>query len=261
MTEGLEASDEEANEQTLGRAVQILLDRSQAQLAALLLDCRIVRFEYIDSLFALPLDDSDPIALVDIWVEAPTFISDRIDEELGATIHDALNEAVASGATHVRQVRYTPPPVSADWREQASARLGEGPINQGTLGRTVAAFDCDGMRFRSAAEVAVYRALLTEQAKRPHTDNLTILPLPSAKVVGNRFEPDFVVIYKGATGIIEVDGPDHRGKAADDRSRDRIFRHCGVVEVDRIDVADVEKPYELERFVAAFLYRLGRASR
>ena len=262
MTDGSDQSDdEEFNEQALGRAVQILLDRSEVQPAALLLDCRILRFEYIDSLYAVPFDDSDAIRLVDAWLAAPTFISDRIDEELGATIKDALNEALASDATHVRHVWYAPPPVPSDWREKASARLGAGPVNQGTLGRTVPEFDWDGMRFRSAAELAVYRALRAEQDKRPQTENLTILPLPSARVVGNRFEPDFVIIFRGAAGIIEVDGPHHRGKAAGDRSRDRIFRHCGIVEVDRIDVADGPDPVELERFVAAFLYRLGKAGR
>ncbi|MBC9822828.1 DUF559 domain-containing protein [Terrabacter sp. MAHUQ-38] len=117
------------------------------------------------------------------------------------------------------------------------------------------------MHFRSAAEVTVYKALLAEQRERPETDNLTILPLPSAKVVGNRFEPDFVVIYKGVAGVIEVDGQHHRGKASEDASRDRILKHCGVVEVDRLDVADVDNAEELARFVKAFLYRLGKQGR
>lgn len=249
---------DEPYDQALGRAVEMMLDRSQVQAAAVLLDCRVLKFEYVDSAFILPLDDSDPITLMNAWLMAPTHIWDRIDGELASTIKDTLNEALEPDGIYLGEVKYTAPPPAADWRERASSRLREGPVNQGSVGRSAAEFNFDGMRFRSAAEVAVYKALKAEQGKRPQTDNLVILPLPAARVVGNRFEPDFVVIFRGATGIIEVDGPHHRSTAAEDRSRDRIFRHGGVAEVDRKSVADTDNSDQLARFVAAFLYRLGK---
>lgn len=257
MTEEATAG-EYSYEEELGQTVQLLMDRGNTQAAALLLDCRILRFEHVDLLFRLPLDDSDPINLCEAWIEAPTFISDRIDEEMHAVILAFLNEALEPQSMYVREMRFTAPPPPQDWREQVSKRLGDGPRNQGTLGPSAPEYHADRMSFRSAEELKVYQALRRAQDRRPQAENLTILALPSARITGNTLEPDFVICFKGRVGIIEVDGPHHSGKRSSDTSRDRLFRYCGVAEVDHFDVADIGKQEPLDRLVEGFLWRLGK---
>jgi very-short-patch-repair endonuclease len=41
-------------------------------------------------------------------------------------------------------------------------------------------------------------------------------------------EPDFLVFYKGKVGVLEVDGPTHVGRAADDSARDGYFQRHGL---------------------------------
>ncbi len=66
------------------------------------------------------------------------------------------------------------------------------------------------------------------------------------------WEPDFLVIYKGRAGIIEVDGRTHVKKWLSDGSRDCLFEDAGVAYVDHIDAADIGGPE-----VDQFLRRLG----
>lgn len=60
----------------------------------------------------------------------------------------------------------------------------------------------------------MYEALKRAQESRPPADTITIVPLPSARVPGHTWEPDFLVAYRGRVGAIEVDGPHHTGKRA-----------------------------------------------
>jgi very-short-patch-repair endonuclease len=41
-------------------------------------------------------------------------------------------------------------------------------------------------------------------------------------------EPDFVIVYKGRVGVLEVDGAYHTGRAADDHKRDLFFEQSGI---------------------------------
>ena len=244
-------------EQVLGNAAEDLMDSGLADVAAILLDCRILRFDHRDSLFRLPLDDSPPVELVDAWLEAPRAITTRLSEEHEAQILGTLNSVLEPERIWVKELRWASPTAPADWREQIARRLGEGPRNQATLGPVPPPISEDRLMFRSRAEIAVYRALKRAQGKRPQAENVTVLALPSARINGNTLEPDFVVLYRGRAGIIEVDGPHHIGKRASDTSRDRIFRYCGVKEVDHFDVADVDDEAELDKLIEGFLWRLG----
>ena len=51
-------------------------------------------------------------------------------------------------------------------------------------------------------------------------------------------EADFIVMYGGAWGLLEVDGPHHEGKAARDHERDRPFLHHGAAVVQRYESLD-----------------------
>jgi very-short-patch-repair endonuclease len=46
-------------------------------------------------------------------------------------------------------------------------------------------------------------------------------------------EVDFLVVSNGKMGVLEVDGPSHEGRAADDHERDRRFREHGIKVVER----------------------------
>ncbi len=56
--------------------------------------------------------------------------------------------------------------------------------------------------------------------------------------------------------MIEVDGPQHRNRAAADQSRDRQLQDAGVTLTERIVVEDLDQPAELDGFVERVLARL-----
>jgi hypothetical protein len=159
----------------------------------------------------------------------------------------------------VVDMKLYPAPVSADWRKDIEATLRGKPKNQASLVALPDRFPVrDAMRFRDGAEVALYEALKAKQHALPATDTITIIPNASVRVPGHTWEPDFLVVYRGRTGAIEVDGGSHRKKYASDKSRDKILEDAGISRVERIDVADAEDPEECEAFVERFLARLMR---
>jgi hypothetical protein len=116
----------------------------------------------------------------------------------------------------------------------------------------------DRLNFGSAQEVSLYKALLRRQCKLPAEATIAILPGPGTRVLGRTFWPDFVVTYRGRSGMIEVDGPHHHGRAAADHSRDALLSDAGVGHVGRITVEDTVSDAELDLFVERFLQRLTR---
>jgi hypothetical protein len=88
-----------------------------------------------------------------------------------------------------------------------------------------------GMMFRSKSELAIAQAL----------ERINVAFFPNARGrlgqtadARQAREPDFLVVYRGKVGVLEVDGGDyHRGLAADDHERDRLFRHHGIAVVER----------------------------
>ena len=148
-------------------------------------------------------------------------------------------DLVLDALTSFRQYRLTARPSSTDWRQH---RRRARPV----------------VRFlRSGAEAAVYEALLRKQASLSETDTVSILPNPSVRVSERWLEPDFLVVHGGRVGAIEVDGPYHKGRAADDHKRKTLFRSAGVRLIERIDVDDTNDPQLLDRFVSRFLARLA----
>jgi hypothetical protein len=59
-----------------------------------------------------------------------------------------------------------------------------------------------GMRFRSESEVAMFDALVRKQAQLRKGDTILIVPLPSVWNGRQRWEPDFIVTYRGRAGVI-----------------------------------------------------------
>lgn len=131
------------------------------------------------------------------------------DEERKATEEAIENVAtpffVSTPQDVLESVTLTPMVTSASegWREEAIRFIkGEGVTNQGRVrSDNIASKQHRGLLFRSKAEITLFEAL--SRAK------LAVAPLPVFVRVGkayNRLEPDFVVVYKGLTFVVEVDG-------------------------------------------------------
>ena len=114
------------------------------------------------------------------------------------------------------------------WRERLHelARHGGAEANNQGLGAETSDYFTlwNGLKFRSQVETRIAKALEERAAM--------YFPLPRARL-GLRNsretrEPDFLVCHKGKWGILEVDGPHHTGRAADDHGRDRLFKQHGT---------------------------------
>ncbi|WP_156325338.1 hypothetical protein [Nonomuraea sp. SBT364] len=116
----------------------------------------------------------------------------------------------------------------------------------------------DGLTFTNLGELAVYRALKEIQAGLPLHETIGIFPLPGARVLNQTFEPDILVTYRGRVGILEIDGPKHRGRYANDRSRDRLFMNAGIPIVERLGAEEVSDQDALDAFLRIFIDRLAK---
>jgi hypothetical protein len=118
----------------------------------------------------------------------------------------------------------------------------------------------DRCQFRSREELRVYRAFKRARARLPADDTIAIAPNPALVVPNmNPTEPDLLIMYRGRAGIVQVDGPHHRGRYANEATRRRIYVHSGIAEVDHLPVEDTVNDDELDEFVARFLKRLARS--
>ncbi|MFJ6100314.1 hypothetical protein ACIQHY_04830 [Streptomyces sp. NPDC092359] len=148
--------------------------------------------------------------------------------------------------------------VSADWRKQLRTASGQRPTNQARRARLEPQHPMeDGLHFTNEWEHRVYKVLKERQAALPDNDTIGIMPLVAMRVHGHTYEPDLLVTYRGRAGVIEIDGPHHKGRASDDKSRERLIRHAGIHYVDRLDVRDTTQKSEVEKFVTDFLKQLG----
>jgi hypothetical protein len=123
------------------------------------------------------------------------------------------------------------------WREDAVRFIkGEGVTNQGRVrSDNIASQPHQGLLFRSKAEIVLFNALV--RAK------LAVAPLPVFVRVGkayNRIEPDFVVVYKGLTFVVEVDGDTYHKELPAEADRRLVPLTYEGVEVRRIRAADLQ---------------------
>ncbi|MDO0911112.1 hypothetical protein QQM39_09675 [Streptomyces sp. DT2A-34] len=178
-------------------------------------------------------------------------VLDKIAGAMRATMpHDETIDEI--------EVRPSVPRVSVDWRKRLKAANGQQPTNQARRVRLEPQHPTeDGLHFTNEWEWKVYRVLKERQAALPDNDTIGILPLPAMKVLKSvPVEPDFLITYRGRAGVIEVDGPYHKGMRSDDHSRERLLRNAGVKQIDRIDVRDTTKKEDVEKFVIDFLKHL-----
>lgn len=147
---------------------------------------------------------------------------------LNGTTSDALNSVMIA------------PSVSKaieGWREDAVRFIkGEGVTNQGRVrSDNIASHQHRGLLFRSKAEVTLFEAMTRAQ--------LAVAPLPVFVRIGNnynRLEPDFVVIYKGLTFVVEVDGDSFHKESPAEADRRLVPLTYEGVEVRRIRANELE---------------------
>lgn len=112
-------------------------------------------------------------------------------------------------------------PVEDEWRQQVRAGLDSGPSNQGRPFGTSKIITHSGLNYRSKAEVAIAEKLET-------SEDILFIPNSAAAAGKVQKEPDFLIFYRGKVGILEVDGPTHSGRLADDSLRDSFFQRQGI---------------------------------
>lgn len=184
---------------------------------------------------------------IDCWrlfVALPFHLYYAISEDDRKATEMSITEVIGpffltTPADALESVVITPQVTSAadGWREDAMRFVkGEGVTNQGRVrSDNIATKQHQGLLFRSKAEITLFAALT--RAK------LAVAPLPVFVRVGkayNRLEPDFVVVYKGLTFVVEVDGDTfHRELPAEADKRLVPLTYEGV-EVRRIRAKDLE---------------------
>lgn len=254
-----EARERGTEDVHLGTAVEALLEAGEEQAAALLLDLEDMEYDFVDEAYAW--DGSAQVwAVVEARCTVPAFLLPRFqDEGLRSKIISVLQTAAVQDDMFVRYVTFHQRQAAPGWRERAEKRLGVGPSNQAQVGGAPKKdwVTVGRLRFRSAPEAQVYRALRRAQERLPGRETITIVPNCGARVLRHTWEPDFLVAYRGRVGVIEVDGPHHAGRSAADKSRDRTYEDCGVAYVDRWVVEDTIGDEDLDMLVERFLRRLS----
>jgi hypothetical protein len=241
-------------ERVLGAAAILLHRQGDAEAATLAAD--------VTTSFLIMWDSDFGVDQYKAMLEVePHLLANYTDESLERIV-DAMRMVTARdpGMT-VGYIEALPtiPEVSADWRKQLRTAFGPQPTNQARRVRLEPQHPMDdGLHFTNEWEYKVYLVLRERQAILPDNETIGIMPLPAMRVRGHTYEPDLLITYRGRAGVIEIDGPHHKGRASDDKSRERLLRHAGVHYVDRLDVQDTTQKAEVEKFVTDFLKQLGR---
>ena len=173
-------------------------------------------------------------------------------------IDRAFEAVLASDREYSYEVKYSTNSVdmSPGWRERLHELARHGGVeanNQGLGAETSDYFKLwKDLKFRSKVETRVAEAL----EKRA----VMFFPLPRARL-GLRNsretrEPDFLVCHKGKWGILEVDGPHHTGRAADDHGRDRLFKQHGTKVIEHYNADECFK--NADKVVNEFLNTLEK---
>ena len=88
-------------------------------------------------------------------------------------------------------------------------------------------------------------------------ETIGIYAIPRGRVRGQTFEPDFLVTYRNSVGIIEVDGPRHKERRANDATREGLYTDAGAKVVYRIPVEAINSIEEIDGHLARFFHRLA----
>lgn len=240
-------------EDLLASAVEALKIRGDARAIAVLIGgkCELIRWNGDFGIDYWRLFISLPVNLF----YAMTDDDRKVTQEAVSSVVTPLFESTPSDA--LDSIVITPLVVEAKdgWREDAVRFIkGEGVTNQGRVrSDNIASKQHQGLLFRSKAEITLFTALI--RAK------LAVAPLPVFVRVGktyNRLEPDFVVVYKGLTFVVEVDGDTfHRELPAEADKRLVPLTYEGV-EVRRIRAEDLDSDQSADAVVKELIEFMAR---
>jgi hypothetical protein len=237
-------------EATISLAAHLLVGRGQDKIVGLLLDVDRIKVDPREDRYD---DDS-------LWLEVAPEHMPGFTEEVIDKIKEACTEVDRrkSYGIWLAGVRETLPDVGPGWQDNLRQLLGGKPTNHARKIRNEPPrWVDDGLSFTNDGELKVYRALKKLQAMYPSDDTIGIFPLPAGKLPGRTWEPDVIVTYRKRVGVLEVDGPHHTGRRANDMSRDSLWLDAGVAHAHRIPVEALNDPRELDATLRKFLKRLA----
>jgi hypothetical protein len=239
----------------LAAAAELLAVRGSSQAASLLVDCVGIRYVHLETLFR---GDFDKVRAVRAVLFAEPLVAERLSGEVEAEILATLQEVCFGDEIWVQETWVVPVAAKGDWRARVEKTLGLEPTNQAVfLPPRAEPLMMDRLTFASEAEAKVYAVLREKHAEFPPHETIMIAPNPGVRIPGNTLSPDFLVSYRGRCGVIEVDGPHHRGRWANDKSRDALFEDAGAAYVLRISVEDTAENQGLRTIIDRFLKRLA----
>lgn len=195
-----------------------------------------------------------------VGLRGPRMVIDKFEEDnewRWESAYQAIKNTLPWGYDlNSLQIRASTHVPDENWRSDLQELIqGKGVSNQAS-GADVSRL-WQGFKFRSATEIKIAEAL--DRA------GVLFFPLPKARVVTPNghmnVEPDFVICQEGRWGILEVDGePFHPPtRSAIEHDRVRLFRHHGVVCVERFDA---KRCYEnSDKTVEDFLLLMVKAHR
>ena len=178
-----------------------------------------------------------------LFISIPTHIFHALTDEERMQIEGVICDVgkrffISTLTDELRKVIIFPKVDSAHegWRDEALRFIkGEGVTNQGRVrSDNIASKEHSGLLFRSKAEIVLFEAMT--RAK------LAVAPLPVFVRIGkkdHRLEPDFVVIYKGLTFVVEVDGDSFHKETPAEADKRLVPLTSEGVEVRRINASDV----------------------
>ncbi|GGX65533.1 hypothetical protein GCM10010358_19880 [Streptomyces minutiscleroticus] len=254
------SKDELTDDGAIGAAAILLAQRGQTTAASLMLDVTAFVFQrrmhHEES-----MDFTSELEYEDVILEVEPYLASRFDQSMVNQISSALDAVGYKWKRYFGEVtvREVIPEVGPDWRNRLARELeGKGVSNQGRKVRYTPTHPrVDDLHLTNEWEHRVYQVLRERQASFPDNETIGIIPLAGMRVLEHTFEPDLIVTYRGRVGVIEVDGPHHKGRRSDDAGRERLLRNAGIRHIDRIDVVDSTQRSEVEKFVTDFLKHLG----
>lgn len=215
-------------------AVEALKVLGDARAIAVLIsgECELEMIEHNFGIDYWLLTIALPVPLYYAMLEADREATSSAIEAVVKPFYDTRPEDALSGVRIAPRVGEA----AANWREEALRFVkGEGVTNQGRVrSDNIASREHQGLLFRSKAEITLFLALTRAQ--------LAVAPLPVFVRIGkayNRLEPDFIVIYKGLTFIIEVDGDTYHRESPAEADKRLIPLTYEGVEVRRIRAAEL----------------------
>lgn len=176
-----------------------------------------------------------------LYLQLPITLYTQIEKEkkeIEENILTKINTVILSEDSYFRTVSITLKLLNdTTWREKANVWLsGDNVSNQGRVrSDNIASRSCDGLLFRSQAEIYFYKALKFL--------GVSFAPLAVFIRGGEnyrRIEPDFYIVKDGVAMVVEIDGDTvHQESPAEAHNRTTMLLHEGV-HFERIKASECE---------------------